>query len=214
MTSSPGSTSIGLTGAGYHHLPRRFPRHQAGDARGERSKPRNPKRKRPAGSGEPLTEPKWKFGAVMIRGCGSTWNLANSARRGDLQICKLRLSRVPLIQENQLLSATCSEYRAPKHRLSNKRDDPPASGMARAAVQRNVGGVAMRPAYMSVCAVEVPRRTKAPGPVRAWQAAQAACGRRILSTKACLAGPASGLSVVSRPSSSVRSSRAADDLQE
>jgi hypothetical protein len=26
------------------------------------------KRKRPAGSGEPLVEPKWKFGAVMIRG--------------------------------------------------------------------------------------------------------------------------------------------------
>lgn len=45
-------------------------------------------------------------------------------------------------------------------------------------------------------------------------AVQAACGGRILSTRACRAGPASGLSMVSSPSSRTRSSRAADDLQE
>lgn len=51
-------------------------------------------------------------------------------------------------------------------------------------------------------------------PPRLRVADQAACGGRILSTRACRAGPASGFSLASKPSSSFRSSHAAEDLQE
>jgi len=59
-----------------------------------RGTPRTQNERGPPGAAGLLAELKWKFSAVMIRGCGSTRNLANGARPGDLQIRKLHARRI------------------------------------------------------------------------------------------------------------------------